>query len=103
MKRGFLVRSLTQPVLREQSVTEQLPTERLATERPPTQHPATEQPSAERPATERSGDMVVTASFFQRVMNVIKFWQLRVNGQLALTDDPTRGTQEYIMQYAAKL
>jgi len=47
--------------------------------------------------------MGVTASFFQRVMNVIKFCQLRVNGQLALTDDPTRGTQEYIMQYAAKL
>ena len=47
--------------------------------------------------------MAITASAFQLVMEIIKFWHLRVDGQLALNDDPTRlSILQYVSKYVCK-
>ena len=50
----------------------------------------------------KSGEMFLKATSFQVVLDIVKSWHLRVNGQLALVDDPTYRLQEYLCKYAFK-
>ena len=47
---------------------------------------------------QKAGEVFLKATSFQAVLDIVKSWYLRVNGQLALVDDP----QEYVCEYAFK-